>query len=415
MKFISRASLVLVLLVLASAQTWSEDSFTAPIEAFNSTNDPTTYAALQAEVLTAVGKLYEEYLPMAKLKGPKLLEAKAKYDASAKEFAQEWFPKGIGVLLRVPEQHLLPVFRAGLAGDDWFVKFRTLRWLADMRDAESADSFVAALSDSNSLVRETAAIGLCLVIDPKTYKGKYAAKIAECAKKEENKFVCAALSASVALLEKKSLPEAIWERFASGKPGMTVQPYVNGFAIPAGYVEKQYSKDGKAAIQVALEWGYPVSGFHRKIIPGVSSVPFGALKTPTVFHLGEDVAWLEEGAGVFAIADGCVRHVQHYGDWGGLIIVEHRISEKESCCALYGHCGKNIFAKVGEVVKKGQLLGTMGLSFSLENGGHAAHSHFGMFKGTFAAEKCVGYRNSAAGKEDFLDPFQFLDERVNAK
>ena len=47
----------------------------------------------------------------------------------------------------------------------------------------------------------------------------------------------------------------------------------------------------------------------------------------------------------------------------------------------------------GEKVKAGQLLGSMGMGYSIENGGHYAHLHYGLYPGSFSTTHNYGYRS----------------------
>ncbi len=409
-------SLALAVLLSAAAVLAAAAGFTAPSGTLALNNDPRAYRAMEREVLEACAALHERYAAALRLPRRKRNAALEEYRAAAKDFAEKWGSKGIEVLVRVTEDCLLPVMEHLAREGEWYQKMRALFWLYERRERSAAPLFLEALKDENPLVRETAAVGFSAVADPKRYKKEYAAALRGLAKEENDPFVREALAAADALLSKKKGPEEIYAVFSSGPEGRRIRPYMNGYRAPKGYAERRYSRSGKAAkLRPASALGYPVSGFHRKIIKGLSSVPFGGLKTPTVYHLGEDVAWFEDGAGFYAIADGVVRFVQHGGDWGGLIVVEHRVSEDEYCCALYGHAGRFLFVRPGDRVRCGQLLGMMGLSFSLENGGHGAHCHFGIFKGRFDPSKCVGYRARSEGLSDFHDPVRFLDGRVGGR
>ncbi|MDI6788674.1 MAG: peptidoglycan DD-metalloendopeptidase family protein, partial [Planctomycetota bacterium] len=112
-----------------------------------------------------------------------------------------------------------------------------------------------------------------------------------------------------------------------------------------------------------------------------------------VAHLGDDCGWGEDGASVYAIADGVVRLVCHlspvsekYQHWGWLVVVEHKMEEKTGTkyiCSLYGHLGSDIKVKKDEMVKKGQKLGTIGMGLSQENGNSEAHLHLGIYEGSY--------------------------------
>jgi murein DD-endopeptidase MepM/ murein hydrolase activator NlpD len=101
-------------------------------------------------------------------------------------------------------------------------------------------------------------------------------------------------------------------------------------------------------------------------------------------HVGDDVAWFKDGRTVVAIGDGVVRKVSHSPSWGHIVIVEHRLPGKDSwCCSLYAHLSPAIGVSPGEVVRRGQRLGSTGRSRSWENGGYWSHLHFGIHGGPY--------------------------------
>jgi murein DD-endopeptidase MepM/ murein hydrolase activator NlpD len=67
--------------------------------------------------------------------------------------------------------------------------------------------------------------------------------------------------------------------------------------------------------------------------------------------------------------------------------------------------------KAGDRVAAGQLLGSMGLGFSFENGGHFAHLHFGVYPGPFQPRHNYGYKPASEGLSDWIDPAAFLAAR----
>jgi murein DD-endopeptidase MepM/ murein hydrolase activator NlpD len=84
------------------------------------------------------------------------------------------------------------------------------------------------------------------------------------------------------------------------------------------------------------------------------------------------------------VADGVVRMVQGAGgDWGFLVLLEHRLPSGDYVCSLYGHAGFDVLVKPGEIVRRGQKIATLGLSCAVENGGYGAHLHFGIADGPF--------------------------------
>ena len=94
-------------------------------------------------------------------------------------------------------------------------------------------------------------------------------------------------------------------------------------------------------------------------------------------HLGLDI-WAKVETPVFAAFDGTVYSIQdNKGDdnYGPTIILEHKINAELTFYTLYGHLSpidKNL--KVGQVIKKGQQIATIG-TFP-QNGNWAEHLHF---------------------------------------
>jgi len=112
-------------------------------------------------------------------------------------------------------------------------------------------------------------------------------------------------------------------------------------------------------------------------------------------HLGED--WNGTGGGdtdlgdpIFAAADGVVTFAQDYRlGWGNVVIVRSAYLENGNTKfvdSLYGHL-LNFNVKVGQVVKRGQIIAKMGNN----RGMYSAHLHFemrkninvGMFRSSF--------------------------------
>ena len=99
-----------------------------------------------------------------------------------------------------------------------------------------------------------------------------------------------------------------------------------------------------------------------------------------VGHWGED--WNGTGKGntdlgdpIYSTAHGVVIMAANVGRrWGNLVIVRHRFWERgvyRSVESLYAHCDR-ILVRPGQVVRRGQLIGTIGTGGGL----YPAHLHF---------------------------------------
>jgi murein DD-endopeptidase MepM/ murein hydrolase activator NlpD len=198
----------------------------------------------------------------------------------------------------------------------------------------------------------------------------------------------------------------VWTPFLRGMthlkqvaPGVTLDPRGDPAAESA------------ADLPVASGWTTPLVQFGKEEVAGIRLQPFGKPRLQeTLLHTGQDVGGCMDGAGLYAIGPGVVRLVASGTDTGTLIVVEHRwrAGDDGLLTSLYMHAGGLVFVHPGEEVGAGQLLGTIGLSFSIENGGHFSHLHLGLYPGRFDDGHNYGYKPADEGLGDWLDPAQAL-------
>jgi hypothetical protein len=115
------------------------------------------------------------------------------------------------------------------------------------------------------------------------------------------------------------------------------------------------------------------------------------------YHLAEDI-WLKGGTPVYSVADGVVKYSDFSPTWtdkngrihwnlGNVIVIEHWLDSPEGeldfLCSFYAHLAHNRKVKVGDRVKRGQIIGFIGADRSEENGQYPAHLHFGLHKGPY--------------------------------
>ena len=93
---------------------------------------------------------------------------------------------------------------------------------------------------------------------------------------------------------------------------------------------------------------------------------------------------------------------------GTLVVIQHHLGDKRTVNAVHMHGGNTVFVKGGDRVECGQLIATMGMGYSIENGGHYAHVHFGLYPGKFSATHNGGYRSVPAGLMDWYDPAHYI-------
>eukprot|EP00985_Skeletonema_marinoi_P032366 scaffold39117_cov148-Skeletonema_marinoi.AAC.12 len=96
-------------------------------------------------------------------------------------------------------------------------------------------------------------------------------------------------------------------------------------------------------------------------------------------HVGIDIG-APVGAKIHSFVDGVIHSLGYndaIGDYGHVIVVEHRISATSKCWVLYGHLDANSIKgkHVGQKIKKGEVIGRIG--DTSENGGWTGtHLHF---------------------------------------
>jgi murein DD-endopeptidase MepM/ murein hydrolase activator NlpD len=125
-------------------------------------------------------------------------------------------------------------------------------------------------------------------------------------------------------------------------------------------------------------------------------------------HVGDD--WNGNGGGnsdlgdpIFSIGDGIVFFAENIGGgWGNVVRIYHNIgspSHPQYIESLYGHL-KIILVKQGDIVKKGQQIGTMGNV----DGMYYAHLHLEI-RDTIDMSIGGGYSKDTPG---FFNPTQFI-------
>ncbi|MCY3021491.1 MAG: peptidoglycan DD-metalloendopeptidase family protein [Planctomycetota bacterium] len=100
-------------------------------------------------------------------------------------------------------------------------------------------------------------------------------------------------------------------------------------------------------------------------------------------HIGDDVCWHRDHRTVVAIGNGLVRQVACTFSWGHVAVIEHAGPDGERFCSMYAHLSPFVCVAPGQTVKKGRKIGSIGRSFTWENGGYIAHLHFGIHTGPY--------------------------------
>jgi murein DD-endopeptidase MepM/ murein hydrolase activator NlpD len=130
------------------------------------------------------------------------------------------------------------------------------------------------------------------------------------------------------------------------------------------------------------------------------------------YHTGTDLEItsdeLNTTVPVQSITDGIVRQIGFVNGYGGLIVIEHKISGK-TYTAYYGHIDLNSSTlKKGDPVKMGQKIVNLAPECSSGNGYTRKHLHFGLRPGTSIDVK--GYVTNKSSLSNWVDPKELLDE-----
>ncbi|MFN0202317.1 MAG: M23 family metallopeptidase [Bacteroidia bacterium] len=169
-------------------------------------------------------------------------------------------------------------------------------------------------------------------------------------------------------------------------------------------------KDGAALVYTEIElsnfelWNIPIArSFQYPMVKGgYLSRQFGEEK-----HLGED--WnLAKGNGdlgssIYSISSGMVIFCENLGGkWGKVVRILHNLGTRETPIfveSVYAHL-QNMNVKQGQIVKKGQIIGTMGNA----DGKFQAHLHLEI-RTQAGLPLGIGYGNDTEG---FITPSHFL-------
>jgi len=372
-------------------------------------------AASAAKLIAAVRPKLAAIVAAKPAERAALAEALAKQDGLA----------AIEALKRFRNPELVEVARALLRHDDWRVQHRGLLLAEKLKDAGALPLAWELLAHAEPRLRERAAIA-CLML----WERKAAATVAGGKAKEaltariaaESEFtVKQALLALERRIAGKLAPRAVAEEhLVKQDDGLLLVPFLDGMdklaaVAPGVKLTPSGSPGGSSAekLPVAASWNGPLLLWGNEVVPGLGLQPFANPRQDgTVFHTGQDVGGCIDGAGYYACADGIVRFVHAGSDMGTLIVVEHHRSKKELVNVVYMHGGTDVFVAVGDKVAAGQLLGTMGIGYSIENGGHFAHLHLGLYPGPFSVTHNYGYKPAAQGLDDWLDPAKALAEWI---
>lgn len=319
----------------------------------------------------------------------------------------------IEALKRFRNPELVALFQVCLDHSDWHVQHRGLFALEHFGSDAVLDRAWRFLQHPERRIREKAAITCIKLHDGRTPPVDLQALIRD----EQEFHVRRCLEALDARVRGQLHVEKVYEEVVvTLENGLVLTPFLRGMntlklAAPEHRMQPS-SRQGKgtaARLKPADRWSTPLLGYGEEEVPGTQLQPFANLRQDgAVHHVGQDVGACMDGVGFYAPAAGVVKLINTGSDMGTLIVVEHQLPGGRLVNGVSMHGGDTVFVQPGDEVACGQLLGTMGMSFSIENGGHFAHLHYGLYPGAFDVRHNYGYKPVSAGLADWYDPQAFL-------
>ncbi len=352
----------------------------------------------------------------------------AERPALVERFAKESAADAIEAVKRFRNPELRPLFHALLDHGDWHVVHRALLALERLDDETAFPRAWALLEHPEARLREKAAI-TCLRLWERAGRGvrkDAAARLDALRAREQEPCVRACLDALASRAAGTLRVEKVSDEVrVTGADGLVLTPFLHRMATAkevapefvARYVER--NGEGSAAdLPPATRWTFPLLDYGREDLPPRMRLqPFGHPRNGgRTRHTGVDVGAFLDGAGLYACAQGVVKLVYTGSDMGTEIVVEHHagpsLSPDGLATVVYMHAADVVFVAAGDRVEAGQLLASMGLGHSFENGGHFAHLHLGMYRGPFRDGHNYGYEPASWDLADWLDPTATLRDLV---
>lgn len=319
----------------------------------------------------------------------------------------------IEALKRYRNPELVALFQVCLDHPDWHIQHRGLLALEHFGADAVLDRAWRFLQHPERRIRERAAIA-CI----KLHDGREPVVDLQALIRDEQEFqVRRCFEALDARVKGTLHVEKVSDEVVVTLPnGLMVTPILRGMktlklAAPDHRMkrESRLGKGTAAKFKPADRWSTPLMGYGEEEVPVPQLQPFGNLMHDgTVHHVGHDVGACMDGVGYFAPARGVVKLIDTGSDMGTVIAVEHQLPGGRLVTGVYLYGGDTVFVEPGAEVVCGQLLGTMGMGFSIENGGHFAHLHYGLHPGGFDVRQIYAHKPVSAGLTDWYDPEAFL-------
>lgn len=319
----------------------------------------------------------------------------------------------IEALKRFRNPELAALFQVCLDHPDWHIQHRGLQALERFGAAAVLDRAWRFLQHPERRIREKAAITCIKLHDGREPPVDLQALIRD----EQELHVRRCLEALVSRVQGTLHVEQVSDEFViTLENGLMLTPFLAGMQtlklIAPDHRMQRESRLGKGSAAKGKpggRWSTPLMGYGEEEVPVPELQPFGNLKHDgAVHHVGHDVGACMDGVGYYAPADGVVKLIDTGSDMGTVIVVQHQLPGGRLVNGVYLYGGDTVFVEPGADVVCGQLLATMGTGFSIENGGHFAHLHYGLYPGSFDVRHNYANKPVSAGLADWYDPQAFL-------
>lgn len=138
--------------------------------------------------------------------------------------------------------------------------------------------------------------------------------------------------------------------------GTSMEVSEDGMLVPSAELIERYKNTLSVVDELSTELQYTPTAWptHPNTITSDFGVREDPLNNSSSFHSGIDIRG-QYGTPVYATADGSVTMAKYYGSYGNAIKIKHSSTYE----TLYGHLMR-IEVEVGDTVKKGDIIGTIG-------------------------------------------------------
>lgn len=170
----------------------------------------------------------------------------------------------------------------------------------------------------------------------------------------------------------------------------------------------------KKNLKIKSELVFPVAEFKERITKksfGTYVTPDNSPVTPERFkgyHTGVDVEYDDTTTDVpvSAISDGIVVFSGTVNGYGGLVVIQHTIDDKDYL-VFYGHLAPGSLIIQDSDVLVGQQIGVLGKAYSTETDGERRHLHLAVYTDIYI--NMLGYVQNKEDLSKWIDPMLLFD------